>query len=683
MTVLATRKYIFALSKELGLFPNHAISPASGAAENLGVRPLMEITAGKLKNAQTELEPQRPSLLSEELPRKKIRDSWQRCYDAGLDHGHSPREVDASSQEMRELLEQESFLLHLVRSEFPKLQKQLPGDSCLLGFANRNAVLIEVTCPNPILRSASRAFPGSCWQEKFRGTNAIGTTAFTREPIAVSTQEHFLREYAALTCIAAPVSDPDGEVLGIIHLSSNCLARKRHSMALLRMSATHIESEIFKQRYRSEILLQFHSRDEFANTLDAGLIALNEDGQVISSNRQAQFLLEGLPLHPGRHFDEIFRGPFEQFVSRPQNAGHVTQLVDIKGSSSSTLVYLPDHRAKSLPRSPNITETRGRSSPSFTGFVCSDPVVANAVSMASRAVSLSVPILIRGETGTGKEMLAQYAHRVSGRSGAFVAVNCAAVPESLIEAELFGYRDGAFTGARSGGAEGLILQANKGTLFLDEIGDMPLNLQPALLRFLDSWTVRPIGSSKEVKVDVQLITATNCDLEQAIAERRFRRDLLHRINGVELLLPPLRERSDFDEIVTSILTGLSPHLCISKDAVQRLREQPLTGNVRELKNILLRAVMNCSGPDCSAAIFELLMEKPLPQEKETTDLESPLLDLRRSMILAAYKQNGGNISKVAQHLRVSRNTVYRELRQSGIFHKDNRDRMARRPNVVN
>lgn len=646
----------------------------------------MQITAGKLKNAQTEIEPQQHSFLSEELPHKRIRESWQRCYDAGLDHGHSPREVDASSQEMRELLEQESFLLHLVRSEFPKLQKQLPGDSCLLGFANRNAVLIEVTCPNPILRSASRAFPGSCWQEKFRGTNAIGTAAFTREPIAVSTQEHFLREYSALTCIATPISSPEGEVLGIIHLSSNCLVRKRHSMALLGMSATHIESEIFKQRYRSEILLQFHSRDEFADTLDAGLIALNEDGQVISSNHQAQFLLEGLPLHPGRHFDEIFRVPFEQFMSQPQNAGHVTHLVDIKGSSSSTLVYLPDHRAKSLPCSPNASEMKERSSSSSTGFVCSDPVVANAVSMASRAVSLSVPILIRGETGTGKEMLAQYAHRVSGRSGAFVAVNCAAVPESLIEAELFGYREGAFTGARTGGAEGLILQANKGTLFLDEIGDMPLNLQPALLRFLDSWTVRPIGSGKEIKVDVQLITATNCDLEQAIAERRFRRDLLHRINQVELSLPPLRLRSDFEEIVTSILNGLSPHCRIGTEAVQLLREQPLSGNVRELKNILLRAVLNCTGTDCSAAVIHLLPGTPLLQESEKIEAESPLLDMRRSMILDAFKKNGGNVSKVAQDLRVSRNTVYRELRQSGVFENNansGRERVFRRTNLVN
>lgn len=601
-----------------------------------------------------------------DLSRKYIWDSWQRCVGAGLDRFQAPRPVDTSSQELRELRDRDSFLLHLVRSELPKLQKQLSGDASLLGFANRDAVLIEVACPSPTVRSASRAFPGTCWQEKFRGTNAIGTAAFTRRPVAVCMQEHFLREYAALTCIAAPVQEPDGELLGTIHLSSNSPLRQRHSMVLLCMAAAHIESEMFKQRHRSAVVMQFHNRSEFANTLYAGLIALDESGQVISSNRQAQCLLEGMPLQPGRHFDEIFQMGFRQFMSRPTSAMESSQLTDIKGSSSNVRVYLPEKHAKSWSVSRDRSKTEGqvRISP---GFVCSDPVLASAVSMARRAAALSIPILIRGETGTGKEMMARCVHRMSGRNGPFVGVNCAAVPESLIESELFGYRDGAFTGARNGGAEGLILQANRGTLFLDEIGDMPLNLQPTLLRFLDSWTVRPIGSKKEVKVDVQLVTATNCDLEQAITEKRFRRDLLYRINSVEIFLPPLRERSDFDEIVASLLAELSPKLSITKGALQLLRKQTLNGNVRELRNILLRAALTCDGRECSTAVIQSLLSKAPSHTAESSRLASPLIDVRRNMILEAYKKSDGNISKVAQDLRVSRNTVYRELRQSGVI----------------
>ena len=632
-----------------------------------------EAPAEYLPDEQLEIDLLDPRGIAEDLSRKYIRDSWQRCVGAGLDRFQAPRQVDASSQELRELRDRDSFLLHLVRSELPKLQKQLPGDTCLLGFANRDAVLIEVACPSPTVRSASRAFPGTCWQEKFRGTNAIGTAAFTRRPVAVCMQEHFLREYAALTCIAAPVQDSDGELLGAIHLSTNSPLRQRHSMVLLCMAAAYIESEMFKQRHRSAFVMQFHSRNEFAGTLYAGLIALDESGQVISSNRQAQSLLEGMPLQPGRHFDEIFRTDFRQFISRPASATESSQLTDLKGSSSNVRVYLPEKRARSwsISHDGSKAEEQGRISP---GFVCSDPTVASAVSMARRAVALSIPILIRGETGTGKEMMARCVHRMSGRSGPFVAVNCAAVPESLIESELFGYREGAFTGARNGGAEGLILQANHGTLFLDEIGDMPLDLQPTLLRFLDSWTVRPIGSKKEVNVDVQLVTATNCDLEQAITEKRFRRDLLYRINSVEIFIPPLRERSDFDEIVASLLAELPQKLTITKSALQLLRQQTLNGNVRELKNILLRAALTCDGPECSTAVIQSLLNKAPLHAVKSTRSESPLIDVRRNMILEAYRKSDGNISKVAQNLRVSRNTVYRELRQSGVIHAGDRSR---------
>jgi sigma-54 dependent transcriptional regulator, acetoin dehydrogenase operon transcriptional activator AcoR len=216
------------------------------------------------------------------------------------------------------------------------------------------------------------------------------------------------------------------------------------------------------------------------------------------------------------------------------------------------------------------------------------------------------------------------------------------------------------------------LQANGGTLLLDEIGDMPMNLQPALLRFLDSWTVRPLGSNREVRVDVQLIASTNCELEAAIEEKRFRRDLLHRINGVEISLPPLRERSDFEEIVRDILTRISPNTGIEEGAVECLREQPWTGNMRELKNVLVRAMLFCTEPNLSARALEPFLQKHSP----TMDVQGPesqeLHDLRRKAIVNAYHRNKGNISKSAQSLSISRNTVYRELRLAGLIKSGSR-----------
>jgi sigma-54 dependent transcriptional regulator, acetoin dehydrogenase operon transcriptional activator AcoR len=625
----------------------------------------MAKAADHLAHARAQLERCQSIAPSSDLLRGEIRDSWQRCLDAGLNPVQQPKRVVVTSQKLGTLIEQNSHLVHLAKLELCKLQRQCAGNDCVLGFANHEAILLDYVSSNSSIRAAVKATPGSCWNEGLRGTNAIGTAAFTRSPVFVEFSEHFLRSYQMLTCAAVPVMDPDGELVGVLHKASNCGFRQQHTIPLLSMSALYIEAELFWERYRSEIVIQLHSHNEFVDTCNAGLIALNPEGGILCSNRQAKFFLEGLPVEAGRHFDEVFRVSFRSFVAGPQVADGLAELTDIRGSCFSVRVHHPGNIAQAIafPR----TKSRGVAQLASPGFVCEDPVASHAVALVKRAVEMRIPILIRGETGTGKEMLAQHAHRLSRRSGPFVAINCAAVPESLIEAELFGYRGGAFTGAQSGGAAGLILQADKGTLFLDEIGDMPINLQPALLRFLDSWTVRPIGSVKEQKVDVQLVTATNCDLEQAIADRRFRRDLLYRINGVDILLPPLRNRSDFDQIVRDLLSQVAPHLRIAEDTLRLLREQHWIGNMRELRNILVRSALTCDGPCLSMEAVGHLLPKRLQLQTGVHRGASTLLDLRREAVLDAYGKNSGNISKAARSLSVSRNTLYRELRQAGLI----------------
>src|SRR6185437_13052131 len=233
---------------------------------------------------------------------------------------------------------------------------------------------------------------------------------------------------------------------------------------------------------------------------------------------------------------DIFRTRFSSFMDEGRLRER-QRLQDEVGSSFIATIEHPNVspmlRAVAKPRitTPPVTPTP---------FISVDPVVARIVRQTEAAAQRKMPILIRGETGTGKEQLARHAHAASGRSGSFVAVNCAALPESLIEAELFGYGEGAFTGARKGGSSGLVKEADGGTLFLDEIGDMPVTLQAVLLRLLDDWTVRPIGGTRS-KVDVFLISATNARLDKAIAEARFRSDLLYRLNTLEVNLPPLRD----------------------------------------------------------------------------------------------------------------------------------------------
>jgi transcriptional regulator of acetoin/glycerol metabolism len=290
-----------------------------------------------------------------------------------------------------------------------------------------------------------------------------------------------------------------------------------------------------------------------------------------------------------------------------------------------------------------------------SSFVARDPSVRAIVHQVETAAARKMPILIRGETGTGKEQLARHAHAASGRTGAFVPVNCAALPESLIEAELFGYAEGAFTGARRGGATGLVKEADGGTLFLDEIGDMPVTLQAVLLRLLDDWTVRPVGGAR-IKVDVFLVSATNATLDRAITEGRFRSDLLYRLNTLEVTLPRLRDRTDFDAIVHHLLSSIDPDCGITSATIAHLTTRPWPGNIRELRNTLARFTLTADGFIDEAGVEAVIREAPL-----TTS--GSLQETQRSHVLAVHAETAGNVSETARRLGVSRNTIYRALGQ--------------------
>ncbi|MEY4758216.1 MAG: hypothetical protein RJA34_3114 [Pseudomonadota bacterium] len=291
--------------------------------------------------------------------------------------------------------------------------------------------------------------------------------------------------------------------------------------------------------------------------------------------------------------------------------------------------------------------------------VLKDSRLAENLRIVVRATRLKLPILLSGESGTGKEVVAREIHRQSGRQGAFVAVNCAALPESLAFAELFGHADGAYTGARRGGAEGRVVEADQGTLLLDEIGDMPLSLQVTLLRLLDCWTVRPLGKGPERRVDVQLIAATNVDLEKAVAEGRFRKDLYYRINTIEMKIPPLRQREDFVDLVMSQWRQIPGTGRLSRLAVERLRQHPWNGNMRELKSVLYRMALRADGSNVDEVEVHAELGPPLSSSQPSTAL-SDCIHAELTNTLHAFS---GNVTAAARHLGISRNTIYRKLQK--------------------
>jgi transcriptional regulator with PAS, ATPase and Fis domain len=410
-----------------------------------------------------------------------------------------------------------------------------------------------------------------------------------------------------------------------------------------------------------------HNRQEFVHTLEAGLIALSWDGHFVAANRQARFFLQDLPIAPGHPFEGVFRKSFSRFLAETAASGS-GDLTDHRGSTYKVIVSSVPHSRVTIQGTAFRPDKKRQSDPVQPAFICEDQVVVDAIRIIEGAIPWRVPIFIRGEAGSGKELLARHVHKASGRTGKFVAVNCTALPEALVESEFFGYRDGAFTGGRQGGARGLIRDADQGTLFLDEIGDMAVALQARLLRFLDQGTVRSIGSSTEEKVDVQLVAATNCAIEEAVDQKRFRPDLLYRIRGVEVTLPPLRERSDFPLIARTLLKGLAPECKLSDEAIEILQRQRWPGNFRELKHFLVKTLIVANSRNLLPYhVLSTLTPTGRPVCEGDLSRRNPALqESKGRLILDTYRRCDGNVVQTAKELAVSRNTIYRQLRKSGL-----------------
>ena len=626
---------------------------------------MLNVAAERLSRARTLLE--RQGIAPAELLTPEISASWQRCLEVGLDP-HKPISLERiEEQDLSAARDRAGLVRLLALAEMQALYRQIAGSNFLIAFADADGVLLETVFDTSFGTEAKTANirPGTLWTERLCGTNALGTTALLGQAVTVHGGEHFFSRHGTLTCTASPIFGPDGKLAGVLDASSQCGSRQQHTTALVGMAATQVENGLFRKHHGADVVIAFHNRGEYLHTLSAGLLALAPSGVVIGANRQARFLLQGLPALPGRHFDDVFRVSFARMMECARRGGPLL-LEDRVGSSFIAVIETLRPVIVPVPPAP---PRRGRdrtiTAPvAAAGFVADDPAVVTALRIVASAAQRALPILIRGETGTGKEQLARYAHQASRRPGAFIPVNCAALSDSLIEAELFGHAEGAFTGARRGGAHGLVWEANGGTLFLDEIGDMPLARQTVLLRLLDDWTVRPVGGGPVRQADVLLIAATNADLDQAVVAGRFRADLFHRLGAVDVLLPPLRARQDMPQIVSHLLADIAPAARLTPGAVDRIRQHAWPGNVRQLRNMLNRLTL--LDP---AGLFDEHAVAGLLEAGAGRTVAHPAQSLQGTVherITTALRETGGNLSESARRLGVSRNRIYRVIGRSGV-----------------
>ena len=625
----------------------------------------MLTNAERLVRARLVLERRRIAV--EDLLAAEVAASWSRCLEAGLDPHGVPQRVVIGERELKRRRERIGHVHHLALAEIETLYHQIAGSNFLIAFADADGTVLESVADSQFGDSDAgrRIVPGSRWSEEVCGTNALGTAIVTGQPIIIHGSEHFFSCYGEVCCTAAPVRGPAGELVGMLDASSDCESRQRHTLALVKMAATHIENGLFAHQLGAQMILAIHPRAEFLGTISAGMIAIDEEGRISAVNGRASNILMGLRLAPGVQFEQIFDEPLEKLLARLHRSQQ-TFVRDALGSMHA--VAWINRGAPPARRGPAQLKSRVEAVPAplrvlrEPAFVAGDRNVRETLGLVAAAVRVNAPILIQGETGSGKEMLARYAHEVSGRKGSFVAINCAAMPENLFEAELFGYAAGAFTGARKDGAEGLIASADGGTLLLDEIGAMAPQLQATLLRFLDDRLVRTVGGRAGRVVDVQILAATNADLAAEAAAKRFRPDLLYRLDTIKAVLPPLRMRSDFAAALHFTLARIDPGATISEEALARLAVHGWPGNFRELRAVLTRALL--ATPDRHLDLARVEVWLPPVQQRLTRSPGSVLREKVAEEVVREFRRSGGNVSHTARNLAISRNTVYHHLREA-------------------
>ncbi len=592
-----------------------------------------------------------------------IRDSWLRCVQQHrLDPARMQEAVILPQARLREHQDQMEALLQIARHGLESLYSKVAGLGYVVLLTDARGVTVDFLGDlvfEPSLRKAG-LYLGADWSEHHAGTCGVGTCISTGQALTVHLDDHFDATHIPLTCTTAPVYDSAGQlsaVLDISQLSSNQPKESQHlALQLVKMYAHDIENAAFLHRHRHDWVLRLSHAPQFLDVQPDYLLALDANGRVVGHNRRAQLVLQkGEPLL-GMGFEQLFGLPFGQigrFVMTQPSDQRAVMLAGGKQLVFLSAVPPPARPVASAPR-----EERRVPAP-LAALSAGDAALDRQVERVARLVNTPISLLITGETGSGKEYFAKAVHSASERrSRPFVAVNCAAIPEHLIESELFGHLPGSFSGASPKGKRGLIAEADGGTLFLDEIGDMPLALQARLLRVLSEREVLPVGATKPVPVNIRVIAATHAPLEQLVLAGRFRDDLYYRLKGAHIQLPPLRERSDLGAMITRLLGGRA----ITPAALQRLLAHRWPGNLRELRNVLDYAASLCAnGPIDLDDLPELSMAR-LPSQADTTEAAH---DDGPEALLHALRAAHWNVSAVAREMGLSRMTLYRRMKRAG------------------
>lgn len=611
--------------------------------------------------------------------RNVVLDSWRRCRSEAVDPARGFAPAANEKHRVVDLRERNRNLYEAAQPVLDSLREILRESGTLIMLTDPLGTILDLHGDSRA-RSAGETInlaAGGCWVEDIIGTNAIGTALASRQAVQIYGSEHYCIDVKRWTCAAAPIFDGYGKtLLGAIDVSGVKETFHGHTLGLVIAAAKQIQSMLLSRDLDLQGRLLDQAMDVFTRYASDCVILFDQTGRMVRSNGRMQAAREQhgirLPIETGSRIAEFdLTGASLQPDAHARYRLQAEWLQPIRNREGriGTALVIPLTAPLALPAVARKASGSENTADAFGDMIGSSAAMVAVKARAMRLAPLDLPILLLGETGAGKEIVASCIHKSGPRAAApFVAVNCGALTRELLASELFGYAEGAFTGARRGGFPGKFEQADGGTLFLDEIAEMPLDLQPHLLRVLQDGVVVRLGDTRERRVVVRIIAATNRDLQGEVKRGRFREDLYHRLCVTSLRLPALRERADDIPVIVDHMNlrfaakyGCAPRK-ISADVLLALQRYAWPGNVRELKNVFEAMFALCDGDVIDASQLPIELAAPgVPSPNALAVSGSRLDELERHAVTSAIARSGGNMSQAARSLGISRSTLYVKL----------------------
>lgn len=619
-----------------------------------------------------------------------ILESWRRSRKFGVDPC-SVKKTVLTPEALREKIDQNRLIFDTAVPFLENLYEFVKGSGFCAILSDRNGIILHLIGDQDALDAAKENLlvEGADRSEATLGTNAIGTALYVREPLQVWADEHYYRPHSVWSCSSAPIFDPDGELVAVLCLSGSWESVHFHTLGMVVSASKAITKQLELKNLFAEANDTRKKLDKVIELHNYGLLFTDEDGRITQINALATNLLNIKDATKdtilGNHISEY--APLNNLnikqLLKDDGKEHEFNLESFMGTLHCSAALLPlrdghSHEiAITIRKAEHIHRMINRivgSSARFTwdDIVGESPSIREVKRLARVAAPYPSNVLLHGESGTGKELFAQAIHNASDRAGTpFIAINCGALPRSLIESELFGYEGGSFTNSKREGQAGKFELANGGTIFLDEIGDMPFDVQANLLRVLQTREIVRIGGRKSIQINVRIISATNKNLEDSIVNNTFREDLYYRLNVFAINIPPLRDREGdirllSDHMLLKYATSFNkPVRGFRDDTYDALTRYTWPGNLRELENTIERAVLVCQGEmiaptDLPTGFLVRQSQRIMPTAVVTASKSE------ENLIRAAISLHKGNIRRISQELGLSRSTLYRKLKKYDI-----------------